>query len=145
MKETIVTFVDELRERVVGKRVVSVSESGSELRLDDGTTLLLYMSDSDCCASAFGNWVIDQDRLDAIITNVTIGGPEFTDDGDGGYSECTITILHNQNPVAFGECYADNGNGGYYYSILSLKVTSPFAEPLDDVVLQSWGGQVDVC
>lgn len=139
------TFVDELRERVVGKRVVSVSESGSELRLDDGTTLLLYMSDSDCCASAFGNWVIDQDRLDAIITNVTIGGPEFTDDGDGGYSECTITILHNQNPVAFGECYADNGNGGYYYSILSLKVTSPFAEPLDDVVLQSWGGQVDVC
>lgn len=137
VKETIVTFLDELRERVVGKRVVSVSGGGSELRLDDGTTLLLYMSDSDCCASAVGDWVIDQDRLDAIITNVTISGPEFTDDGDGGYSECKITILHNQNTVAFGECYAGNGNGGYYYSILSLKVTSPFAEPLDDVVLES--------
>lgn len=138
MKETIVTFVDELRERVVGKRVVSVSESGSELRLDDGTTLLLYMSDSDCCASAFGNWVIDQDRLDAIITNVTIGGPEFTDDGDGGYSECKITILHNQNPVALGECYADNGNGGYYFSVLSLAVASPFVEPVDAAVLSSY-------
>lgn len=133
------TFLDELRERVVGKRVVSVSESGSGLRLDDGTTLLLYMSDSDCCASACGDWVIDQDRLDAIITNVTISGPEFTDDGDGGYSECMITILHNQNPVALGECYADNGNGGYYFSVLSLTVTSPFGEPLDAVVLTSSG------
>jgi len=138
VKETIVTFLDELRERVVGKRVVSVSESGSELRLDDGTTLLLYMSDSDCCASAFGNWVIDQDRLDAIITNVTISAPEFADDGDGGYSECMITILHNQNPVALGECYADNGNGGYYFSVLSLAVASPFGEPLDAAVLSSY-------
>lgn len=138
MKGTIVTFLDELRERVVGKRVVSVSESGSELRLDDGTTLLLYMSDSDCCASAFGNWVIDQDRLDAIITNVTISGPEFTDDEDGGYSECKITILHNQNPVALGGCYADNGNGGYYFSVLSLTVASPFVEPLDAAVLSSY-------
>ena len=141
MKETIVTFVDELRERVVGKRVVSVSESGSELRLDDGTTLLLYMSESDCCASACGDWVIDQDRLDAIITNVTISAPEYTHDGDdwgGGHSECKITILHNQNPVALGECYADNGNGGYYFSVLSLAVASPFGEPLDAAVLSSY-------
>lgn len=132
------TFVDELRERVVGKRVVKVSEDASELFLDDGTTLTLYQSEFDCCANAYGEWVIEPDRLDAIITNVTISVPEFTDDGDGGYCTATITILHNQNPVALAECYADSGNGGYYYSVLSLNVASPFVEPLDAAILNSY-------
>lgn len=138
MKETIVTFVDELRERVVGKRVATVSEDASALFLDDGTTLLLYMSDSDCCAYAYGDWVIEPDRLDAIITNVTISVPEFTDDCDGGYCTAKITILHNQNPVALADCYANNGNGGYYYSVLSLVVASPLTETLDAAILHSY-------
>lgn len=53
-----------IRERIEGKRVVSAA--GAKLLLDDGTALHLYMSDSDCCASADGEWVIQPDALDAI-------------------------------------------------------------------------------
>lgn len=33
-----------------------------------------------------------------------------------------VTIYHNQNPIALAECEADDGNGGYYYSVGSLVI-----------------------
>lgn len=129
------TDLSNIRERIEGKRVISVEGNGNKLVLDDGTALWLYMSDSDCCANADGTWVIQPDTLDAIITNVEIR-PDIErsgDDGDGITNYATIAILHNQNPIALADCYANDGNGGYYYSVLSLNVTVPGAENAVDV------------
>ena len=114
-----------LRERLEGHRIKSVSEDGSLLTLDDGTRLYLYESESDCCASAHGTWVLQPDRLDAMITKVEVK-PDMEksgDDGDGTTNYLSIVLLHNQNPVALAECYANDGNGGYYYSVLSLDIS----------------------
>jgi len=126
--------LSQVRERIEGKRVVRVEMDGEKLVLDDGTVLHLYMSESDCCASAAGEWVIQPDSLEAIITDVAVipdnerSGP----DGDGVTNYATVTILHNQNPIALADCYANDGNGGYYFSALSLAVQIPGDEP--------WGG-----
>lgn len=114
-----------LRERAVGRRITRVEQDGQRLVLDDGTMLYLYMSDSDCCATAHGEWVTDADRLDAAITNVEVipDAERSGDDGDGTTNYVTIKILHNQNPIALADCSANDGNGGYYYSILSLDIS----------------------
>lgn len=114
-----------LRERLEGHRIRSVSDDGETMVLDDGTVLRLYMSESDCCASAHGKWVVKPDQLDAMITRVEVK-PDLEnsgDDGDGTTNYLSIVLLHNQNPVALAECYANDGNGGYYYSILSLDIS----------------------
>ena len=110
---------------IEGRRVVGVGDDSRDLILDDGTVLRLYMSDSDCCAHAVGSW--QSHGLDAMITKVAVE-PDLDrsgDNGDGTTNYATITILHNQNPLATASCYADNGNGGYYYSTLSLRVYLP--------------------
>ena len=132
----------QIKSRIGGRRVVSVSDTGDVLHLDDGTALELYMSDRDCCAEAQGTWVISADHLDAIITDVR---HEYDRDrsgwDDGKYTwtnYATITILHNQNPVALAECKADGGNGSYYFSILSLRVKLPSGECSELEVLDSY-------
>ncbi|QRY51828.1 DUF7448 domain-containing protein [Mycolicibacterium septicum] len=136
MSEENVFDVAPIRELIVGKRVASVVDNGAKLVLEDGTALHLYMSASDCCASAYGDWVIQPDSLEAIITDVKfdlLADREY--DGDGATSRATITILHNQNPVALADCYANDGNGGYYFSVLSLKVEVPNGADVDlDVI-----------
>lgn len=128
----------DIRARIEGKRVVSLAGSGDQLLLDDGTVLRLYMSDSDCCAYAHGEWVVQPESLDAIITDVQY---ELIDDrkdnGDGSTSHAKITILHNQNPLALGDCYADDGNGGYYFSALSLSIRVPEAEDFNIKVVEA--------
>ncbi|OBH08949.1 hypothetical protein [Mycobacterium sp. E1747] len=128
-----------VRERIEGKRVVSVDADGEKLVLDDGTVLHLYMSDSDCCASAHGKWVIQPDALDAIITDVKIIPDEERsgDDGDGETNYATVAILHNQNPIALADCYANDGNGGYYFSVLSLNVVVPGRDDIDVEVVSA--------
>ena len=75
----------------------------------------------DCCAWAGGEF--KDVTLDAIVTDVTIGNITTRGDTfDTTTNEVTITVYHNQNPIALAECYADNGNGGYYYSVCSLVV-----------------------
>lgn len=46
-----------------------------------------------------------------------------------------ITILHNQNEVAQAEIHADDGNEGYYYSVLSVRVTGIDGKQIDDFTL----------
>lgn len=123
--------LETLKAKIEGKKVVSVSVDKEKLTLDDGTVLHLYMSDSNCCASAYGDWVIEPDALEAIITDVkfeVVG--DRVSDGDGAESTAKITILHNQNPVALADCYANDGNGGYYFSQLTLAIEVPDDEPV---------------
>ena len=114
------TIQEALTKYLVGRRIITADND--TLTLDDGTTLRLYGSDYACCAGAHGGWeILDPDTLEAAITHV-----EYESDGfDDGYTRgetCKITILHNQNPIALGDGYADAGNGGYYFSVLSLEV-----------------------
>ncbi len=128
-------------DRIIGRRVLAVDKDGSILILDDGTRLELWMSDWDCCASASGTWVIQPDRLDAIITGIRI--IRTASNADSGYgdnsheSTATITILHNQNPVALAHCQANDGNGGYYCSTLQLDVCLPTGSEVASVEVVS--------
>lgn len=128
-----------VRAQIEGKRVVSVESGGEKLVLDDGTVLWLYMSVSDCCAHAYGEWVVQPDALEAVITDVQIVPDEERsgDDGDGETNYATVSILHNQNPIALAECQANDGNGGYYFSVLSLNVIVPGKDGFDIEVVSA--------
>lgn len=110
--------VEELKELLLYKRIVEWDKDF--LLLEDGTRVTIEMSESDCCASAGGEFKDVQ--LDAVITDVQFGEPHKFDNGDGTTCENTVTIYHNQNPIALAECEADDGNGGYYYSVGSLVI-----------------------
>lgn len=111
---------EELKERLLYKRIVKFEEE--KLWLDDGTIVSIEMTDSDCCARAFGEF--KDVELEALITDVKVGKyKDNGEDADDEYSnENTVTIYSNQNPVAQAECYADAGNGGYYFSVCSLVI-----------------------
>lgn len=110
--------LEELKELLLYKRIVKWDKDF--LLLEDGTKVTIEMSESDCCASAGGEF--KNVTLDAVITDVKIGEPTKSDNGDGTTCENTVTIYHNQNPIALAECEADDGNGGYYYSVGSLVI-----------------------
>lgn len=111
--------LEELKELLLNKRIVKWSEDF--LLLEDGTKVTIEMSESDCCAYAGGEF--KDVKLDAIITDVKIG-EQVTEKSDCGTTENnnTVTIFHNQNPIALAECSANDGNGGYYYSVASLVI-----------------------
>ena len=110
--------LEELKELLLYKRIVKWDKD--YLELEDGTKVTIEESESDCCASAGGEFKNVQ--LDAVITDVKIGEPTIFDNGDGTTCENTVTIYHNQNLIALAECDADDGNGGYYYSVGSLVI-----------------------
>ena len=113
----------EIEKQILFKKVVAWTEE--TLTLDDGTVIEIVESEQDCCASAGGYWT--NVKLDAVITNVKIEDeitrPAFEDYPDEeSESLATVVLYHNQNPIAQGECYADAGNGDFYYSVCSLKI-----------------------
>lgn len=111
--------LEELKELLLYKRIVKWDKDF--LLLEDGTRVTIEMSESDCCAYAGGEF---QDvLLDAVITDVEIG-EQVKEESDWGEttSTNTVTIYHNQNPIALAECEANDGNGGYYYSVVSLVI-----------------------
>lgn len=148
-------YFNKVRDLIVGKKIEEIktvkttardgfgySVYGDALVLEDGTILNLYMSDSDCCASAYGEWNIK--TLEAGITdirfNVTADSEESYPDSEydySSYSSATITVLHNQNPLANAECYANDGNYGYYFSMLNLEVKLPTGEVIDETILSA--------
>ncbi len=112
-------YIEELKQSLLYKTITAWDNNS--LTLSDGTKVTIECTDNDCCAYAGG--VFKGVILDAIITDVSIG--EITTCGDPYdmiTNNVTITVYHNQNPIALAECYADNGNGGYYYSVCSLVV-----------------------
>jgi bacteriophage protein len=73
------------------------------------------------------------ENFEGIITDV-----QFRHDKECFYDENTnklyITVFHNQNEIAQAECHADDGNG-YYYSVLSVRVTNIDGKKIDDFTL----------
>ena len=110
----------ELKEHLLYKKIVKFEED--KLYLDDGIIVAIEMTDNDCCAFAFGEF--KDVKLEAIITDVKVG--EYEDNwkylGTEYNNHNTVTIYSNQNPVAQADCYADAGNGGYYFSVCSLVI-----------------------
>ena len=111
--------LEELKELLLYKRIVKWDEKF--LLLEDGTKVTIETSESDCCASAGGEF--QNVKLDAVITDVKIGEQTREEDDLGTTTSTnTVIIYHNQNPIALAECEADDGNGGYYYSVGSLVI-----------------------
>lgn len=112
----------EIKKQLLYKKVKEWTDK--TLTLDDGTLVEIVESEQDCCASAGGEWT--NVKLDAIITNVKIENEREQQKFDTWSAEseslATVVLYHNQNPIAQGECYADAGNGDFYYSICSLKI-----------------------
>ena len=112
-------YVEELKQRLLYKTITTWDNNS--LTLNDGTRVTIECTNNECCAWAGGEFKAV--TLDAIITDVSIGEiTTFGDPCDMTTNNVTITVYHNQNPIALAECYADNGNGGYYYSVCSLVV-----------------------
>lgn len=111
--------LEELKELLLYKRIVEWDKDF--LLLEDGTKVTIEMSESGCCASAGGEF--QNVSLDAVITNVEIGEQTKEEDDWGETTSTnTVTIYHNQNPIALAELEANDGNGGYYYSVGSLVI-----------------------
>lgn len=110
----------ELKEHLLYKTIVKFEDD--KLYLDDGTIVSIEMTDNDCCAYAFGEF--KDVKLEAMITDVKVG--EYEDNWRCLVTEYnnhnTVTIYSNQNPVAQADCYANAGNGGYYFSVCSLVI-----------------------
>lgn len=108
---------ENIKEKLLFKKISTWGTSG--IMLDDGTTVTIECSEQDCCAWAGGEF--KEVVLDAVITDVKLG-EKTSEEDDSRTNYVTVTIFHNQNPIALADCYADNGNGGYYYSICSLVI-----------------------
>lgn len=113
----------EIEKQILFKKVTAWTDE--TLTLDDGTVIEIVESEQDCCAHAGGAWM--NVKLDAVITNVKIED-EITQPTCEDYPDeeseslATVVLYHNQNPIAQGSCYADGGNGNFYYSVCSLKI-----------------------
>lgn len=112
--------IELLKQKILYKRIKEMTED--KLILEDGTEVYFECTDWDCCASAGGFW--KSANLDAAITDVKMVDVELADFDFHGYPSNTakIVLYHNQNSVAQANLYADAGNGGYYYSVLSVFV-----------------------
>lgn len=117
MWETYKDF-SELKERLLYKRIIAWDKN--ELTLEDGLVLKIEMTEWDCCANAYGEF--KDVVLDAVITDVSEPVVTNVPDEDTNVNTAVVTIYHNQNPIAIADCYADAGNGGYYYSVCSFVV-----------------------
>lgn len=122
--------LEQLKQVLLYKEIAKVNED--TLTLKDGTTVEFYMSDNDWCAVAYGDWKL-LENFEGVITDVKFKATK--EYFYGTIKKIYITILHNQNEVAQAECYADNGNEGYYFSVLSVRVTGIDGKQIDDFEL----------
>lgn len=113
----------QLRALLVGQKITKANNN--TLTLQNGLTLELYESAADCCARAEGQWeILNPNNLEAAITNINYQHAT-TEDYGCTTNTLTITLLHNQNPIAQANCAADDGNGGYYFSVLNIRAKFP--------------------
>lgn len=110
--------LEEFKQEVLYKRVVEWTPE--KLILEDGSLITLETSEHDCCAGAYGDF--SNVVLDAMITDVVVGGEVDVPDDDTRISQVELRIMHNQNPIALAQMEADAGNGGYYYSVGSIVI-----------------------
>ena len=112
--------IELLKEKILYKRIKEMTKD--KLILEDSTEVYFECTDWDCCAFASGEWKTAE--LDAIITDVKMIDYNQDESEVSGFPTNTakIVLYHNQNSVAQANLYADAGNGGYYYSVLSVFV-----------------------
>ena len=112
--------IELLKEKILYKRIKEMTED--KLILEDGTEVYFECTDWDCCAFASGEWKTAE--LDAVITDVKMVDYNQDESEVSGFPTSTakIVLYYNQNSVAQANLYADSGNGGYYYSVLSVFV-----------------------
>lgn len=135
----------QITELLLNKRITQLTDD--VLTLEDGTQLEVECTDYDCCAYAGGTWYVgDTDSIDALITAVEITDPTCEHYDDAEYeSHLSIMLYHDGNLVAKNETYANPGNGGYYYSVASLKVTKVNDDPVFiDLLFSGEGSDVYV-
>lgn len=118
--------IKSLEKHLLGQEISHISKGptgdNATLHLKNGVTLDIYESDYDCCAAAWGDWELHK-PFHGGITNVTYS-EEHQETGFLGEtaSYCTITILHENRTLATARGTANDGNGGYYFSTLSIQV-----------------------
>ncbi len=113
--------VTELKKALLYHRIVEWNSD--HLLLDDGTKVTIECTEQDCCANAWGEF--KNVKLDAVITDVKLENERTVNpygDEDEAVNNVDIVIYHNRNRIATAECNADNGNGGYYYSVGAVRV-----------------------
>ena len=117
---------EELKKELLFKKIVKWE--ADKLTLDNGDILEICCAEQDCCAWASGEF--KNVVLDAVITNIELGEiKENETEDDYDYEKTnfvTVTIFHNQNPIALADCYANSGNGGYYYSVAAFELNNIF-------------------
>lgn len=124
-----------LEKHLLGQEISHIQKSNTGdnaiLHLKNGVSLEIYESDYDCCAGAYGDWELHK-PFHGGITDVTYS-KEHREVGLLGEtaSYCTITILHEHRTLATARGTANDGNGGYYFSVLSIQVRLHDA-PTDD-------------
>ena len=112
--------LQKLKDKLLFKRIKGIENSA--LEMTDGTRVYFQCTAQDCCAYAEGSW--DTTTLDAMVTDIKLesyGEDEY--DYNEPCEKAKLTIYHNLNNVAQADLYADSGNGGYYYSVLSVFVS----------------------
>lgn len=112
---------EKLKKYLLGQEIDRI-EQGEVLYLKNGVALELYESDQDCCAGARGTWTLPDGEIHGGITEVKFEEETYCEEYGDRSSECVITLLHENQAVASAEGYAGAGNGGYYFSVLSLRV-----------------------
>lgn len=122
--------LEKFKKLLLYKEIASANED--TLTLKDGTRVEFYMSGNDWCAIAYGDWKL-LENFEGVITDVKFKATE--EYFYGTTKKLFITIFHNQNEVAQAECHADDGNEGYYYSVLSVRVTGIDGKQIDDFTL----------
>lgn len=113
--------LEQIKEKLLYKRVIEWNREKDYIILEDGIKVDVYCSDYDCCAHAYGEF--KNVELDAVITDVVYDiEMESEYDGDTYVSQAVLKLFHNQNEIAQNMVYANAGNGGYYYSVASLRI-----------------------
>ena len=117
----------EMIDRLVGRRITEWSKD--HLKLDDGAIIAIEMTESDCCAMAYGEF--KDVKLEAVITDIRFNKPALNYHGGEETSTTQeVVFIHNQNKIAQADLYADNGNGDYYYSVVAFKIKDIYYAPL---------------
>lgn len=117
----------EMIDRLVGRRITEWSKD--HLKLDDGAIIAIEMTESDCCAMAYGEF--KDVKLEAVITDIRFNKPALNYYGGEETSTTQeVVFIHNQNKIAQADLYADNGNGDYYYSVVAFKIKDIYYAPL---------------
>lgn len=126
------TDLELLSKKLICRRIVKVEET--KITLDDGSVLHVKETAQDCCASAGGSFtaLVDLEKADAVITGIQIVKEETNESWGETTNSVVIHIVHNTLPLVEVDCYANDGNGGFYFSTCSF-VLEPEGEVFDIV------------